>query len=414
MRPAGGGPPAALGRRVAPAGAGEPADHDPHARTAVRTAWTGLERGIRAGGRRTLAVWGRAGGGRCVARQAARAWVPARTLDGPPAPSSAGRRGPPWGPTGGSKRRLHAAAGRPDRGRRVGRPRWRADGSWSARAGGPSGPSQAGPSPGLGWRVCRRRPPPPWPRPTRGGTGPAVADAPAPDTARARAARGPGRGPGRTCARGATGAGRGQPQPPGRRQGPWGWSARVAGPGVQHPQAPAAPADSRRVQGTLQARWGGGTADDRGEGLRRTPAQRPHRLGRGADHVHVGDGAARRTPCGPPGRGIRALARRTPAVAAGRVDSRLLATVRTRAPGPAQDRRAPGAHLRARAPMAGAQSSPDPGPVGTALTPTDRRERRQVRAARACASGHEGLAGSGPDVPGRWRQRRVEAPAVPA
>ena len=227
-----------------------------------------------------------------------------------------GRVGPPWGPTGGSKRRLHAAAGRPDRGRRVGRPRWRADGSWSARAGGPSGPSQAGPSPGLGWRVCRRRPPPPWPRPTRGGTGPAVADAPAPDTAR-RAARGPGRGPGRTCARGATGAGRGQPQPPGQGRAP-GAGRPGPGPGVQHPQAPAAPADSRRVQGTLQARWGGGTADDRGEGLRRTPAQRPHRLGRGADHVHVGDGAARRTPCGPPGRGIRALARRTPAVAAGR------------------------------------------------------------------------------------------------
>jgi hypothetical protein len=62
------------------------ADHDPQALTAVRTELTGLERGIRAGGRLTFPVGGLAGCGRFVARQAELEVVQERTMDGTPEP----------------------------------------------------------------------------------------------------------------------------------------------------------------------------------------------------------------------------------------------------------------------------------------------------------------------------------------
>jgi hypothetical protein len=70
-------------------------------------------------------------------------------------------------------------------------------------------------------------------------------------------------------------------------------------------------------------------------------------------------------------------------VAAGMVDIMLLAPGITLAQVPSQDLRAPGAHSLARAPMAGASIPPEPGQVGTAITPKARRSRRHVRAARA-------------------------------
>jgi hypothetical protein len=52
----------------------------------VRTELTGLERGILAGGRLALPVWGLAGCGRCMARQAELELVQERTMDGTPEP----------------------------------------------------------------------------------------------------------------------------------------------------------------------------------------------------------------------------------------------------------------------------------------------------------------------------------------
>jgi hypothetical protein len=64
----------------------EQADHDQHALTAVRTELTGLERGIRAGERLALPVWGREGCGRFVACQAELELVQERPMDGTPEP----------------------------------------------------------------------------------------------------------------------------------------------------------------------------------------------------------------------------------------------------------------------------------------------------------------------------------------
>ena len=64
----------------------EQADHDQQALTAVRTERTGLERGILAGERPALPVWGREGCGRFVARQAELELVQERTMDGTPEP----------------------------------------------------------------------------------------------------------------------------------------------------------------------------------------------------------------------------------------------------------------------------------------------------------------------------------------
>jgi hypothetical protein len=63
-----------------------PADHDPQALTAVPTVLTGLGRGILAGGRPARLVWGRAGCGRCVARQAEVALVSQGPRRGTPPP----------------------------------------------------------------------------------------------------------------------------------------------------------------------------------------------------------------------------------------------------------------------------------------------------------------------------------------
>jgi hypothetical protein len=64
----------------------EETDHDQQALTAVWTEPTGLERGILAGGRLALPVWGLEGCGRCVARQAELELVQERAMDGTPEP----------------------------------------------------------------------------------------------------------------------------------------------------------------------------------------------------------------------------------------------------------------------------------------------------------------------------------------
>jgi hypothetical protein len=297
MRPAWGGHTAALWRRVAPSGARAQADHAQPALTAVRTALTGLEKGRLAGGRLTLAVWGRTGCGRFVARQAALELVQERTMDGTPEPSIADCVAP-LGP--------HMRQTAPDAlvgGQGHGLP--------ALRLGVPGAEAAVAVLDGEQTAIRQRDP----------------VDRPAPVMQdRLRAVDGglagddPPRGPDRL--------GDGQvrpwlthqrPQPPtnARREGmdgdqggcaswlsrapvggdrtiryeavPMGMVGQGTGPGVPHTQAPDEPADIRRVHGTLHERLGCGTAEAIVEGLRMTPDHLPPLLGRGEDHVNVGD-----------------------------------------------------------------------------------------------------------------------------
>ena len=61
------------------------------------------------------------------------------------------------------------------------------------------------------------------------------------------------------------------------------------GPGVPHTQDPDEPAAIMRVHGTLHERLGCGTEEDSVEVLLMTPDNLPQRMGRGEDHVNVGD-----------------------------------------------------------------------------------------------------------------------------
>jgi hypothetical protein len=65
------------------------------------------------------------------------------------------------------------------------------------------------------------------------------------------------------------------------------------------------------------------------------------------------------------------------------VDIRLLATAITRQQVPSQDLRATVETIRYGSPRAGEQLLPEPGLVGTAITPNDLRSCRHVRSARA-------------------------------
>jgi hypothetical protein len=96
-------------------------------------------------------------------------------------------------------------------------------------------------------------------------------------------------------------------------------------------------------------------------------------MGRGEDHVQVGDWEELLTPVCQPGLGRRAMALRTTAMAAGVVDIMLLATVITRQQVPSQDLRATVENILDGAPMAGEQLRPEPGQVGTTITPKDLR-----------------------------------------
>ena len=109
----------------------------------------------------------------------------------------------------------------------------------------------------------------------------------------------------------------------------------------------------------------------------------PQLMGPGEDHVKGGDWEELLTPFFPPGLGLRAMALRTTAMAAGLVDIMLLATAITRQQVPSQDLRATVENLLYCSPMAGEQILPEPGLVGTAITPKDLRSCRHVRSARA-------------------------------
>lgn len=100
-----------------------------------------------------------------------------------------------------------------------------------------------------------------------------------------------------------------------------------------------------------------------------TPALLPPLMGRGEDHVNVGDWEEILTPFFPPGLGIRAMALRTTAVAAGMVDIMLLAAGITLEQGPSQDLRATVEKILELSPIAGEQTLPAPRQGGTAITP---------------------------------------------
>jgi hypothetical protein len=104
-----------------------------------------------------------------------------------------------------------------------------------------------------------------------------------------------------------------------------------------------------------------------------TPDNLPQLMGRGEGRVKVGDREELLTPFFQPGLGIRAMALRTTAVAAGMVDIMLLAAVITLEQVPSQDLRATVENILYRSPMAGEQILPEPGQVGTAITPKDLR-----------------------------------------
>jgi hypothetical protein len=109
----------------------------------------------------------------------------------------------------------------------------------------------------------------------------------------------------------------------------------------------------------------------------------PQLMGRGEDHVKVGDREELLTPVFQPGLGLQAMALRTAAIAAGMGDIMLLATVITRQQVPSQDLRATVENILYSAPMAGEPILPEPGQVGTAITPKDLRSFRHVRSASA-------------------------------
>lgn len=99
----------------------------------------------------------------------------------------------------------------------------------------------------------------------------------------------------------------------------------------------------------------------------------PQLVGRGEDHVKVGDREELLTPFFQPSLGLRAMALRTTAIAAGMVDIMLLATVITLQLVPSQDLRTTVENILYGSPMAGEQIFPEPGQVGTAITPKDLR-----------------------------------------
>jgi hypothetical protein len=106
-------------------------------------------------------------------------------------------------------------------------------------------------------------------------------------------------------------------------------------------------------------------------------------MGHGEDHVKVGDWEEFLTPFFQPCLGIRAMALRATAVAAGMVDIMLLAAVITLEQVPSQDLRATVENILDRSPMAGEQTLPEPRQVGTAITPKDVRHLWHVRSAGA-------------------------------
>jgi hypothetical protein len=271
----------------------EQADHDQPALTAVRTELTGLERGRRAGGRLTLAVWGRAGYGRVVARQTELELVQERTMAGTPEPIIADvvaplgqhmRQKAPHDLVGGQGHGLPAL--------RLGVPVAAAD--VAVRDGENPAIRQrdpvailahvmqdllraldggcAGDDPALGPDRLGDGQVRPWLTPQR-------PQQPAQELREGLDGDQGGRAS--WLPRAPVGGDR-----PSRYEAvPMGMGGQGTGPGVQHTPNPDAPADIMRVHGQLHERWGCGTAYDLVEVLLRTPAKLPQRMGRGEDHV---------------------------------------------------------------------------------------------------------------------------------
>jgi hypothetical protein len=398
-----------------PLGPRAQADHAQPALTAVRTARAGRERGRRAGERPALPVWGRAGGGRAVARQAALAVGQERTLDGTPAPIRAdwvAPLRPPMRPQAAATRRGQERQGVPPRGPGVGiAPADPARGAGAPTGVGP-GAARDLPAPVVehACRAVPRRCARDDPRggPDRRGQVPSGArlghPGPAPPAAQGR--EGPDGAAGRLARR--------PPRvvvsrAPSRRHetGP-GWRVGEGpGPGGQPPQAPDPAADRGRVRGTRAAR------------LRRRAAQevvpvvlgwadpRPPGVGQGHDDRPGGPGPAGRPPRCQPHRGVMTGARGATPVAPGGVDIGRLTTGLTRPPGAAHGRGPAVEARRQRAAMAGPASRAPPRLIGGTIAPEDVRPRWQARAPTRCASGQAGVAGGVHDVDGVGRQRRV-------